>query len=135
MSAARSPCRLPLIMGLVSVFVIMGLCLAFVVGLLRAQERERAAPGSTTATVGHWSVVVSLRSAHTFDVTLRHLQVEPAAAPAVTLSMGGMSTPLAVQPLMNGTFGASGTLSMQGDWRLIVEDGDSTAEIPLPAPG
>lgn len=134
MSPSRSPNRVPLIMGLVAVVAVMGLCAAFVIGLLRTQERERAAPATGSATVGHWSVAVSFQpGGNAFQVVLRHLDALPATPPSVTLTMAGMgSTALAVRPLTNGIYGASGSLSMRGDARLIVEDGDSTAEIPLP---
>lgn len=136
MSTPSRSSRIPLLMGLVGVFLVMGLSLAFVIGLLRTQERERAAPTAVTATVGHWEVLVVQHPTRHFDVTLRHLETSPSAPPTVTLSMPGMtSTRLAVQPLVNGSYAASGSLSMQANGRLIVEDGDSTAEIPLPAPG
>lgn len=133
MKEPRPTSRLPLVMGLLGVVLILAVCAAFVVGLMRAQERERAGPATANATVGHWAVSVTVEPRGTFEVTMRHLEAPPSAPPTIVLSMAGMgSTPLAVRPLMNGAYGASGSLSMQGDWRLIVEDGDSTAEIPLP---
>lgn len=133
MSSAR-PSRLPLLAGLAGVLVTLIVCGAFIVGLLRAQDRERAAPPMASTIVGHWTVDVAGEPSGSFTVTLRHGATSPPALPVVTLGMAGMpSTVLAVRPLMNGAYGANGKLPMSGDWRLIVEDGDSTAEIPLPS--
>lgn len=131
--SARPASRLPLYLGLGGVLMVMVVCIAFVVGLVRAQQREQELPATARTTVGHWLVLVTVEAGGAFEVKLRHSEAATAALPSVALNMAGMgATPLVVRPLSDGAYGASGTLSMQGDWRLIVEDRDSTAEIPLP---